>query len=213
LREKVGRPGAGRLSLAESRLTDDDVDLLIGLTRHSDTVEEWNLQRNYISDRGARAIASFLKRGESETFALRKIDLRKNGISKSGWRAISDSLDACPFIKFTRCLGGKLEAIICPGDGVGDNTESKLIVDMRDNDEKIFNDPLCPSEYRKPTQHVKSDDGKGAKSPMKKVPKATTAKSPRRTTPSAIQEDNGGKKSPKRQSRQSAQSTYSGRSR
>jgi len=149
---EVGRPGAGKLVLPDSRLTNDDLKFLFATMRNLHSIEEWNLRGNYISDEGARLIASFLQRTLNDVpFVLKIIDLRGNGIGIEGRHAICSALGACHLVRRAYILpGGKIEAILGTSDR-RDETETSVkagmsvVVDLRDNEEHLFKDPMAPN--------------------------------------------------------------------
>ncbi|KAL3770514.1 hypothetical protein ACHAWO_002231 [Cyclotella atomus] len=133
-RKEVGRVGAGRIHLPESRLGDEEIHVVASMLQNNITIEELQLRRNKIGDDGARTIAAIL----AEQSAIKLIDLRENNIGMIGIKAIAEALERSERVqKVFVHPGGKIEAMgateSSSASGAAMDVATVCVVDVRDN--------------------------------------------------------------------------------
>jgi len=141
IREEVGKIGAGKITLPEANMTDEETHAIVASLRGCQTVAELNLRNNRITDDGAHVIASLLADGSS----LRMVDLRGNKIGSSGIKSIAESLERSERVRHVYVhAGGKIEAL-----GIFNN--EKKTCNKKESTEKLKNDvvkTICVVDIR-----------------------------------------------------------------
>ena len=81
--------GPSFIKAVNEKLEDSHVEKLCGFLKGKNLIKSLNLRRNKIGDRGAKAIADYIKKGDK---ALTKLELERNEIGDQGGEALHDAM-------------------------------------------------------------------------------------------------------------------------